>query len=92
MDGGICGPQNNGTTNHSRDITIKQRKVPYKDHSGTVLASYEGPRVFVKMYQAKNKNYITSWYSILSSGSASYTNKINAIREYNSKVSSKYKI
>ncbi len=75
----------------------KQRKVPYKNHSGTVLASYEGVRAFVEMYRTdKDKryddSYMVSWHIGLSSGAASYTKKSNAIREYNSKVPSKYRI
>jgi len=95
MCGGICGPtgENISRNSYHNNKPIKQRKVPYENHSGTVLASCTGVNTFVEMCQhKKDKSYIVSWHGNLSSGAASYTNKRNAISEYNSKVPDKFKI
>ena len=92
MCGGICGPTGEKVDWNSRYYRravkkIKQRKVPYNNHSGKVLASWEGQRMFVEMYKSKyNGEYVVSWSSVSSSGAATYKYKRNAISEYNKHV------
>ena len=92
MCGGICGPpgeSSDWSSNWFRQPLkkIKQRKVPYKNHSGTVLAEWEGQRMFVQMYQSKRDgDYVVSWSSVLSSGAASWKGRKYAVQEYNKHV------
>jgi hypothetical protein len=88
MCGGICGPTDNAPKDyyHSKK-PIKQRKVPYKDYRGTVIASYRTARSSVELYKSKSSGeYVVTWHSALSSGAATYTDKTYATNEYNRKV------
>lgn len=91
MCGGICGPTNNTPKNYySNKKPIKQRKVPYEDYRGTVIASYRTARSSVELYKSKKSGeYTVSWRSALSSGAAVYKDKTYAINEYNRKVPEK---
>jgi len=97
MCGGICGPtESTGYDYRSASFDnkpVKQRKVPYNDYRGTVIASYKTNRTSVELYKCKEgNNFTVSWRGSLSSGAATYTKKSNAIREYNGKVPERYKI
>jgi len=93
MCGGICGPTGSTSGRLAPSKSVKQRKVPYNNHNGTVIASYKTSRDSVEMYKGKNNsNYTVSWHLGLSSGAASYTRKFDAVREYNRKVPDKFKI
>ena len=88
MCGGICGPTNNVSKDYSvSKKPAKQRKVPYKDYRGTVIASYRTARSYVELYKSKSSGeYVVTWGSVLSSGAATYTDKTYALNEYNRKV------
>ena len=76
-----------------RSKPVKQRKVPYNDYRGTVIASYKTNRTSVELYKCKEgNNFTVSWRGVLSSGAATYTVKSNAVSEYNGKVPDKFKI
>ena len=92
MCGGICGPTGSmGRLAASKPV--KQRKVPYNNHQGTVIAAYTTSRDIVEIYKSKkNNNYTVTWHMGLSSGAASYTRKSEAMNEYNRKVPGKFKI
>ena len=88
MCGGICGPTDNVPKDYSvSKKSIKQRKVPYEDYRGTVIASYRTARSHVELYKSKTTGgYVVTWGSALSSGAATYTDKTYALNEYNRKV------
>jgi hypothetical protein len=92
MCGGICGPS--GPTTGKRYAARKpiERKTPYKSVNGKVLAYNDTGSMVVELSENKNGGYTVSWHSILSSGAAGYTKKVNAIREYNSHVPNEKRI
>ena len=66
---------------------IKQRRVPYNNHSGNVVACWEGHKKFAQLYQSKKTGeWIASWSSVLSSGSAGWKSRRQATIEYNKHV------
>ena len=89
MCGGVCGPASPTTGNryYSNEKPVKQRKVPYKDYRGTVIASYQTAKSHVELYKSKTTGeYVVTWDSVLSSGVATHTDKTYALNEYNRRV------